>query len=499
MKKNKTQKGITLIALIITVVLLLILVAVTVSSITNHGILSKAEHSLHTQRAAYIQEQINLTLNENKIKEYSTGECTNKKNLIDRLVIEEILKPEEAAILNEKDTIEIDGIIVDFSVLNSTILISPNNLFIETKEDGTFEIGKLKAELKNISGEITWEIKKGAEYISLQEDKGKNITVKAKEYGTAEIVAKCGDYISDSCIVIIAKPKHYVQNYSELQSAINEVEENETIYLAAGVYEEEIVLCKNSNSTPLKNVSIQGIGNVTVSTIDLKGSQNITIQGINFDVSKSVEAKDYNNKVSQYYASIYDNNIESAGAKNITIKDCTFEGNPPTDKKYICIYNNDQGFSGHRSTNFEINGCNFKCNAFAYINLSYTIVGDIKILNNMFGGNEYSTAYANIFFSTTLANLTVINNTFTNWASANVAIELMGPADSQLSPKNIPELVVTGNTFQKTTIPAENEKAIKYRRGRTTYNVSDNKYTGNINYLLDSSSIDHTIHKSLET
>ena len=83
--------------------------------------------------------------------------------------------------------------------------------------------------------------------------------------------------------------------------------------------------------------------------------------------------------------------------------------------------------------------------------------------------------------------------------SANVAIELMGPADSQSSPENIPELVVTGNTFHKTTIPAENEKTIKYRRGRTTYNVSDNKYTGNINYLLDSSSIEHTIHKSLET
>ena len=43
--KNKTEKGITLIALIITIVVLLILAAVAISSITNDGILSYANNA----------------------------------------------------------------------------------------------------------------------------------------------------------------------------------------------------------------------------------------------------------------------------------------------------------------------------------------------------------------------------------------------------------------------------------------------------------------------
>jgi len=45
MRKSKTQKGITLIALIITIVVLLILAAVAISSITNDGILSYAQNA----------------------------------------------------------------------------------------------------------------------------------------------------------------------------------------------------------------------------------------------------------------------------------------------------------------------------------------------------------------------------------------------------------------------------------------------------------------------
>ena len=54
MKKTKTQKGITLVALIITIVVLMILAAVAISSITNDGIISKAESS----KDKYEQEQI---------------------------------------------------------------------------------------------------------------------------------------------------------------------------------------------------------------------------------------------------------------------------------------------------------------------------------------------------------------------------------------------------------------------------------------------------------
>jgi len=180
----KDRKGITLIALVITIIILLILAGIAISMLSGeNGILKKVRHSSQAQRATYIQEQINLTIYENKIKEYSSGEFITRKALIKKLVNDGNLKPREAAILDEKDIIEIDGIMVDFSELNSTILITPNNLLIETKEDGTFETKELKAELKNISGKVTWEIVSGTEYISLQGNEGENITVKAKANG----------------------------------------------------------------------------------------------------------------------------------------------------------------------------------------------------------------------------------------------------------------------------------------------------------------------------
>jgi len=48
MKKTKTQKGITLIALIITIVVLLILAVVTINSVINEGILKQAQEAANT-------------------------------------------------------------------------------------------------------------------------------------------------------------------------------------------------------------------------------------------------------------------------------------------------------------------------------------------------------------------------------------------------------------------------------------------------------------------
>ena len=490
------KRGISLVALIITIIVLVILTGAVV--ILSTDVVSNASIAAEKYRAREIVHTISIVASDNALAENTGGTCKTKQGLISELKLQGKLTNEEVEVLRGQDKIEIAGVMVDFSSLNESILISPSVLSLNAKEDGTAVTGDLTTNLKNISGDVTWEIISGENNISLQEPNGNIVTVVSKGNGIAKVVAKCGDYTSEPCTVVIAN--YFVKNSSELKNALNEVQEYEAICLTAGTYEEEILLCKETNSTPLKNVSILGDGNVTVSAIDLKGSQNIIIEGIKFDVSKSVEAKNHNNAGQQsnkYYASIYDNNVNNKpGARNITINNCIFEGS--IDQNYICIYNHDQGFSGTRSTNFEINGCQFKCNAFAYINLNYTVLGYINILNNVFGGDNYSTSYANVFFSTTLADLTIDNNTFNNWVSNGVAIELMGPANSDAAPQNIPTLIVTNNTFNKTTTPADNEKAIKYGRGKTEYNVSNNEYIGNVNYLLDSTAVDHTIHTSLQ-
>jgi len=60
MKKTKAEKGITLIALIITIVVLLILAAVAISSIQNDGILHYAQNAADSWNKAQINEQATL-------------------------------------------------------------------------------------------------------------------------------------------------------------------------------------------------------------------------------------------------------------------------------------------------------------------------------------------------------------------------------------------------------------------------------------------------------
>ena len=57
MKKIKSQKGITLIALILTIVVLIVLGSVAISSIQNEGILSYAENAANKYNQAQREEQ----------------------------------------------------------------------------------------------------------------------------------------------------------------------------------------------------------------------------------------------------------------------------------------------------------------------------------------------------------------------------------------------------------------------------------------------------------
>ena len=57
MRKTKTQKGITLVALIITIVVLLVLATVAISSIKNDGIISKAQDVANKFNEAQANEQ----------------------------------------------------------------------------------------------------------------------------------------------------------------------------------------------------------------------------------------------------------------------------------------------------------------------------------------------------------------------------------------------------------------------------------------------------------
>lgn len=76
-EKLKNQKGITLIALIITIIVMLILSLVSINIIQNQGIITKSKEAADKYNQAAGEEQENLAALEEQIKQYSSS--TNNK------------------------------------------------------------------------------------------------------------------------------------------------------------------------------------------------------------------------------------------------------------------------------------------------------------------------------------------------------------------------------------------------------------------------------------
>lgn len=73
MKRSKTQKGITLIALIITIIVLLILAAVSISAIKNDGLISYANQATNKHTQAQMNENAVIQNYSNKIEQHYNG------------------------------------------------------------------------------------------------------------------------------------------------------------------------------------------------------------------------------------------------------------------------------------------------------------------------------------------------------------------------------------------------------------------------------------------
>lgn len=68
----KEQKGITLVALVITIIVLLILAMVSISLVMNSGIINRSNNAVQAYNAAEINEQQQLNAVENYMINYST-------------------------------------------------------------------------------------------------------------------------------------------------------------------------------------------------------------------------------------------------------------------------------------------------------------------------------------------------------------------------------------------------------------------------------------------
>ena len=72
----KRNKGITMIALIVTIIVLLLLVGITINQLNQTGVLEKTKTAKQEQTKAEIQEKIQLLLNEYQIEKVNNNELT---------------------------------------------------------------------------------------------------------------------------------------------------------------------------------------------------------------------------------------------------------------------------------------------------------------------------------------------------------------------------------------------------------------------------------------
>ena len=77
MKKFKTNKGITLVALVITIIVLLILAVVSINIIINQGIITKSQEAADQYNQKAEEEQGELTFFERLLGQYSGTDETS--------------------------------------------------------------------------------------------------------------------------------------------------------------------------------------------------------------------------------------------------------------------------------------------------------------------------------------------------------------------------------------------------------------------------------------
>lgn len=125
------KKGITLISLVLTIIILLILVGISISELTKeNGILSNANYTREETRGASVEEEKNLWEVEQEANKYIKNKTTTLKELLNKLVDNKLLTEDEKdkIIGNDKKGIEGTG---EITIGSRTIVFDDNIMTLE--------------------------------------------------------------------------------------------------------------------------------------------------------------------------------------------------------------------------------------------------------------------------------------------------------------------------------------------------------------------------------
>lgn len=120
------NRGITLIALVVTIIVLLILAGISIQMLTgNSGILTQTQNAKDSTRGGDVQEYVNLAVSENAIAEYTSGTKKTRDEVIGELYRDKKITENEYNKLmglegeEQVNVLTIGNVTIDFSVLGS--------------------------------------------------------------------------------------------------------------------------------------------------------------------------------------------------------------------------------------------------------------------------------------------------------------------------------------------------------------------------------------------
>ncbi len=160
-RKNKSQKGITLIALVITIIVLLILAGVTINILFGErGILKISEEAALSTRGANVKEQVELWKAEKQTdkKTGHSGNTKTEKELLDDLEInQKILKNEERNQLEEQRTVTIGNQVITLGEYEENIPTGVYPKLYSYKDGREGKVLELSHDVNYIDSELQLE------------------------------------------------------------------------------------------------------------------------------------------------------------------------------------------------------------------------------------------------------------------------------------------------------------------------------------------------------
>lgn len=395
-------KGITIISLIVIIIILFILTGIVVRTLVGeNAIILKTLQGKNVNSKAYIKEQLQMVVQELKIKEQGENKKITKTDYRDE--IKKVLN-EESVYIKDNDIIWIiknNNIIVlksDFTIEETIVNFKVKTNVDELKQDTSLKIGDEVYTLgyyeKADNGESRYLIEASNQEVDngnvIELDNGLKAILQIESNSiTAEQYGAIGDGVTDNYSYIntaVSKEDVYVSFNSNKEYKVTKalqikkrgitIKGNDATIFTDNDYSSNVEWLFNivNNDISIYNLTVEAREQIDVdykTQLGIQKVKNIIVSECNFIVPKTVSSNKSYNNIDLY-----------SGWHNIEISNCNLQVLSDTEAGG-CIWIRDFGNLGASELVFKNNSCE-KVTHDEILAIFMGTIENIQIVNNKF-------------------------------------------------------------------------------------------------------------------